>query len=93
MIVSKKLIRDSMEGLLGVYISNYDVYKYFKGARHVRGGKITKTHSKKLAGAKVHAFGYDILGNITILTNTGYIIQWLQSDEDDPLVKGDFIKG
>ena len=81
MLVTNSLIQSFFEGYSNVYISDYKTFKSLRGSAHLRGGKITKEHSKVLAGQEVHAIGYDPVGNLYFLDTDGYTRSWFESDE------------
>ena len=73
-----QLIKNAMNGLDSVYVTDRKVAEEM-GARHLRGGKITKQDTHKgnrgHAGIEVQALGHDDLGNIIYLRNDNIIIQ------------------
>ena len=88
MLVTKSLIESFFEGYSNVYISDFKTFKSLRGSAHLRGGKLTREHSRKLAGLKVHAIGYDPVGNLYYLAMDGYTRSWFQSDEEARIICG-----
>ncbi len=75
MIVTVQMIEQSISGLPEKWVSDKKLATQLK-ARHLRGGKITIKDSKEGAGTKVHAMGFDELGNCIALCDDGLIRQY-----------------
>ena len=71
MKLTRAQITDLMSNMGGVFFSDYQIYKSDPGARHLRGGKITRGDSKEGRGVRVHALAHDELGNCSALCSDG----------------------
>ena len=74
MNLSQSQIVDAMAGLYEVFYAD-QATAIAQGRRHLRGGKITKSHGVEQVGLEVHALGYDELGNMTVVAKDGRILQ------------------
>lgn len=77
MRLSAQSILQSMQGLSEVFFTDRTLVSRFPGARHLRGGRITREDSKELKGTPVQAFGRDDLNNLVFVDEEGIIRQHL----------------
>ena len=74
MKVSNQMVKEAMEGLSAIYVSDRLLAKEMRWG-HLRGGKVTREDNKMLKGTEVYALGFDLLGNMTYIAKDGYIRQ------------------